>query len=141
VLHSLLAHLRLQAALEEDTIPIQTLDHTTELHDHLVVVHLTTGQPDQVMVPLAPLRTEEQSHLATILEVHRAGQAQTLQATVHRVDLVLAQAPALQAEAQVDPQAAQAQEDPEEGGINSPFFLRKPSENHENFVSSSTYPF
>jgi hypothetical protein len=54
---------------------------------------------------------------------------------------VLAQAPALQAEAQVDPQAAQAQEDPEEGGINSPFFLRKSSENHENFVSSSTYPF
>jgi hypothetical protein len=93
------------------------------------------------MVPLAPLLTEEQSHLATILEVHRADQAQTLQATVHRVDLVLAQAPALQAEAQVDPQAAQAQEDPEEGGINSPFFLRKSSENHENFVSSSTYPF
>jgi hypothetical protein len=29
----------------------------------------------------------------------------------------------LQVEVQADPQAAQAQEDPEEGGINSPFFF------------------
>jgi hypothetical protein len=53
----------------------------------------------------------------------------------------LAQALALQVEVQVDPQAAQAQEDPEEGGINSPFFLRKLSENPKNFVKTSTYPF
>jgi hypothetical protein len=83
----------------------------------------------------------EASQMATILEVHQAGQAQTLLATVLQVGLALAQAPVLQVEAQVDPQAAQAQEDPEEGGINSPFFLRKLSENPENFVSSSNYPF
>ena len=48
---------------------------------------------------------------------------------MHQADLVLAQALVLQVEVQADPQAAQAQEDPEEGGINSPFFLRKLSEN------------
>jgi hypothetical protein len=83
----------------------------------------------------------EASQMATILEAHRAGRAQTLLATVHQADRVLAQALALQVEVQVDPQAAQAQEDPEEGGINSPFFLRKLSENPKNFVKTSTYPF
>jgi hypothetical protein len=51
---------------------------------------------------------------------------------------VLEQALALQVEVQVDPQAAQAQEDPEEGEINSPFFLRELSENPKNFVTTST---
>lgn len=139
MLHSQLAHLQRQAALEEATTPIQTLDHTTALHDHLVVVHLTTGQLDQQMAALAPLRMEEQRHLATILEVHQADQ--TLLASVLRVDLVQAQVPVLRVEAQVDPLAALAQEDPEEGGINSPFFLRKLSEKPENFVTSLNYPF
>jgi hypothetical protein len=93
------------------------------------------------MEPLAPPLTEEQNHLATILEAHQAGRAQTLLATVHLAGLVLEQALALLVEVQVDPQAAQAQEDPEEGGINSPFFLRELSENPKNFVTTSTYPF
>jgi hypothetical protein len=44
----------------------------------------------------------------------------------------------LQVEVQVDPQVAQAQEDPEEGGINSPFFLENLSENTHNFVTNPT---
>jgi hypothetical protein len=83
----------------------------------------------------------EASQMATILEAHRADPVQTHLATVLRVDPVLEQATVLQVEVQVDPQAAQAQEDPEEGGINSPFFLRKLSENPKNFVKTSTYPF
>jgi hypothetical protein len=83
----------------------------------------------------------EVSQMATILEAHRADQVQTHLATVHQADRVLEQAQVLQVEVQVDPQAAQAQEDPEEGGINSPFFLRKLSENPKNFVLTSTYPY
>jgi len=65
----------------------------------------------------------EASQMATILEAHRVGRAQTHLTSVHQADLVLAQATVLQVEVQADPQAAQAQEDPEEGGINSPFFF------------------
>ena len=83
----------------------------------------------------------EVSQMATILEAHQAGQTTTHLALVLQADRVLAQALVLQVEVQVGPQAAQAQEDPEEGGINSPFFLRKLSENPENFVTTSTYPF
>ncbi len=87
------------------------------------VVLLTTGLLDQVMeLHVRPLMAEA-SQMATILEVHRADQVQTHLATVHQADRVLAQAIVLQVEVQVDPQAAQAQEDPEEGGINSPFFF------------------
>jgi hypothetical protein len=43
-----------------------------------------------------------------------------------------------QVEVQVDPQVARAQEDPEEGGINSPFFLENLSENNYNFVTIPT---
>jgi hypothetical protein len=82
----------------------------------------------------------EASQMATILEAHRAGQTTTHLALVLRADRVLAQATVLQVEVQADPQAAQAQEDPEEGGINSPFFLRKLSGNPKNFVLTSTYP-
>jgi hypothetical protein len=64
----------------------------------------------------------EASQMATILEAHRVGRAQTHLTLVPQADLVLAQALVLQVEVQADPQAAQAQEDPEEGGINSPFF-------------------
>jgi hypothetical protein len=38
----------------------------------------------------------------------------------------------------VGPQEAQAQEDPEEGGINSPFFLDNSSENNHYFVTNPT---
>jgi len=65
----------------------------------------------------------EASQMATILEAHRAGQTTTHLALVLRADRVLAKALVLQVEVRVDPQAAQAQEDPEEGGINSPFFF------------------
>lgn len=82
----------------------------------------------------------EASPMVTILEAHRADQGQTHLATVLRADPVLEQAIVLQVEVRVDPQAAQAQEDPEEGGINSPFFLRKLSGNPKNFVLTSTYP-
>jgi hypothetical protein len=82
----------------------------------------------------------EASPMVTILEAHRADQVQTHLATVLLADPVLEQAIVLQVEVRVDPQAAQAQEDPEEGGINSPFFLRKLSENPKNFVKTSTYP-
>lgn len=65
----------------------------------------------------------EASPMVTILEAHRADQVQTHLATVLLADPVLEQAIVLQVEVRVDPQAAQAQEDPEEGGINSPFFF------------------
>jgi hypothetical protein len=80
----------------------------------------------------------EASQMATILEAHRVGRAQTLLTTVRQADLVLEQATVLQVEVQVDPQAAQAQEDPEEGEINSPFFLDNLSENTRDFVTNPT---
>jgi hypothetical protein len=142
VRHSLHVHLQYQAVPVEDTTAIQTQIPTTlVLRVRQLAVLLTTGPLDLVMEPLAPPLTEEQNHLVTILEAHQVGRAQTLLATVHLAGLVLEQALALQVEVQVDPQVAQAQEDPEEGGINSPFFLRELSENPKNFVSTSTYPF
>ena len=80
----------------------------------------------------------EASPMVTILEAHRADQVQTHLATVLRADPVLEQAIVLQVEVRVDPQAAQAQEDPEEGGINSPFFLDNSSENNHYFVTNPT---
>jgi hypothetical protein len=139
--HSLLDHLQHQAVPEEDTIAIHIQILTIlELHVQQTVVLPTIDPLDQVMeLHVHPLLVEA-SQMATILEAHRAGRAQTLLTTVRQADLVLEQATVLQVEVQVDPQAAQAQEDPEEGGINSPFFLRKLSENLKNFVTTSTYP-
>jgi hypothetical protein len=141
VRHSLLDHLQHQAAPEEDTTAIRIQILTIlELLVRQTVVHPITGPVDQTMaLHVRPLMVEA-SQMATILEAHRAGRAQTLLTTVRQADLVLEQATVLQVEVQVDPQAAQAQEDPEEGGINSPFFLRKLSENPKNFVTTSTYP-
>ncbi len=103
-----------------------------------IVVLPTTGQLDQVMEPhVRPLMVEV-SQMVTILVVHQAGQTTTHLALVLQADRVLAQALVLQVEVRVGPQAAQAQEDPEEGGINSPFFLRKLPENPKNFVKPST---
>ncbi len=88
-------------------------------------VLLTIDLLDQVMGQLV-LPMVEVSQTVTIKEAHRAGQATTtLQALVLRADQVLAVPQAPQVEVQADPQAAVAQEDPEEGGINSPFFLLK----------------
>ena len=128
--HSLLDHLQHQAVPEEDTIAIHIqLLTILELRVRQTVVLPITGPVDQTMaLHVLPLMVEA-SQMATILEAHRVGRAQTHLTLVHQADLVLAQALVLQVEVQADPQAAQAQEDPEEGGINSPFFLRKLSEN------------
>jgi len=124
VRHSLHVHLQYQAVPVEDTTAIQTQIPTTlELRVRQLAVLLTTGPLDLVMEPLAPPHTEEQNHLVTILEAHRVGRAQTPQALALQVDQVLEVALVLQVEVQVDPQLAQAQEDPEEGEINSPFFF------------------
>jgi len=141
VRHSLLDHLQHQAAPEEDTTAIRIQILTIlELLVRQTVVHPITGPVGQTMaLHVRPLMVEA-SQMATILEAHRVGRAQTHLTSVHQADLVLAQATVLQVEVQADPQAAQAQEDPEEGGINSPFFLRKLSENPKNFVSTSTHP-
>jgi len=80
----------------------------------------------------------EASPMVTILEAHRVDQVPTHLATVLRADPVLEQAIVLQVEVRVDLQAAQAQEDPEEGGINSPFFLDNSSENNHYFVTNPT---
>jgi hypothetical protein len=81
----------------------------------------------------------EASPMVTTLEAHQADQTTTTHlALVLLADRVLAQALVLQVEVRVDPQAAQAQEDPEEGGINSPFFLDNLSENTHNFVTNPT---
>lgn len=56
-----------------------------------------------------------------------------------QADLVLVVPQAPQVEVQADPQAVVvAQEDPEEGGINSPFFLENLSEITHNFVANLT---
>lgn len=59
-----------------------------------------------------------------------------------QADLVLVVPQAPQVEVQADPLAVVAQvvaqEDPEEGGINSPFFLENLSEITHNFVANLT---
>lgn len=67
----------------------------------------------------------EVSQMDTAQVAHRAGQAPTLLVLALQADQALEVALVLQVEVQVDPQVAQAQEDPEEGGINSPFFFGK----------------
>ena len=124
VRHSLLDHLQHQAAPEEDTTAIRIQILTIlELLVRQTVVHPITGPVGQTMaLHVRPLMVEA-SQMATILEAHRADQTTTHLALVLRADRVLAKALVLQVEVRVDPQAAQAQEDPEEGGINSPFFF------------------
>jgi len=124
VRHSLLDHLQHQAAPGEDTTAIRIQILTIlELLVRQTVVHPITGPVGQTMaLHVRPLMVEA-SQMATILEAHRADQTTTHLALVLRADRVLAKALVLQVEVRVDPQAAQAQEDPEEGGINSPFFF------------------
>jgi hypothetical protein len=139
VQHSLLAHLRLQAAPEEVTIAIQIQIHMVqELRVQQTVVLPTIGPLDQVMGLLARPLMVEASQMGTILEALQAGQITTHLALAPQAGQVLELVIALQVEVQVDPQEAQAQEDPEEGGINSPFFLDNSSENNHYFVTNPT---
>ena len=111
-----------------------------ELRVQQTVVLPTTGPLDQVMDLLVRPLMVEASQMGTILEARKVDPLLILPVTAPQAGQVLELAIALQVEVQVDPQEAQAQEDPEEGGINSPFFLRKLSGNPKNFVLTSTYP-
>lgn len=61
----------------------------------------------------------------TIQEAPKAGQVLIPPALVLQAEWAQEVVTVLQAEAQVDPQVVRAQEDQEEGGINSPLFFRK----------------
>ncbi len=137
--HSLLAHLRLQAAPEEVTIAIRIQIHMVqELRVQQTVVLPTTGLLDQVMDLLVRLLMVEASQMGTILEARKVDPLLILPVIAPQAGQVLELVTALQVEVQVDPQEAQAQEDPEEGGINSPFFLDNSSENNHYFVTNPT---
>ena len=137
--HSLLAHLRLQAALEEVTIAIRIQIHMVqELRVQQTVVLPTIGPLDQVMGLLARPLMVEASQMGTILEARKVDPLLILPVTAPQAGQVLELVIALQVEVQVGPQEAQAQEDPEEGGINSPFFLDNLSENNHYFVTNPT---
>jgi hypothetical protein len=139
VQHSLLAHLRLQAAPEEVTIVIRIQIHMVqELRVQQTVVLPTTGPLDQVMDLLVRPLMVEASQMGTILEALQAGQITTHLALALQAGQVLELVIALQVEVQVGPQEALVQEDPEEGGINSPFFLDNSSENNHYFVTNPT---
>ncbi len=101
-------------------------------------VHLTQDHLEQIQVLDRLLLMEEVSQMVITQEARRADQAQTLPASAIQADQALVLAIAHQVEVQVDPQVARAQEDPEEGGINSPFFLENLSENNHNFVTIPT---
>jgi hypothetical protein len=142
VLHSLLAHLRLQAAPEEVTIAIRIQIHMVqELRVQQTVVLPTTGPLDQVMDLLVRPLMVEASQMGTILEARKVDPLLILPVIAPQAGQVLELAIALQVEVQVDPQVVLAQEDPEEGGINSPFFFENLSENERKFVTNPTQPF
>jgi len=140
VRHSLQDHLQHQAAPEEDITAIHIRILTIlELRVRQTVVLPTTGPLDQVTEVHVRPHMAEASPMVTILEALQADQTTTTHlALVLLADRVLAKALVLQVEVRVDPQAAQAQEDPEEGGINSPFFLDNLSENTHGFVTNPT---
>lgn len=103
-----------------------------------LAVHLTLDHLEQIPVLDPHLLTEEVSLLDTILEIRQVGLLLILPDLALQVDQVLELVTVLQVEVQVGPQVALAQEDPEEGGINSPFFLENLSENDHNFVTNPT---
>jgi hypothetical protein len=109
-----------------------------ELRVQQTVVLPTTGPLDQVMDLLVRPLMVEASQMGTILEARKVDPLLTLPVIAPQAGQVLELAIALQVEVQVDPQEAQAQEDPEEGGINSPFFLDNSSENNHYFVTNPT---
>lgn len=101
-------------------------------------VHHTPDHLEQIQVLDRLLLMEEVSQMGTAQEARRADQAPTLPASALQADQALVLAIAHQVEVQVDPQEARAQEDPEEGGINSPFFFENLSENTHHFVTIPT---
>jgi hypothetical protein len=94
-----------------------------ELRVQQTVVLPTTGPLDQVMDLLVRPLMVEASQMGTILEARKVDPLLILPVIAPQAGQVLELVTALQVEVQVDPQEAQAQEDPEEGGINSPFFF------------------
>jgi len=130
-----------QVVPEEDTIMHQAEVITTPIRIVLQTAHHTTDHLEQIQARDLLLLLEEVNPQATILEIHQVGLLQILPVLALQADQVLEQVTAHQVEVQVGPQVALAQEDPEEGGINSPFFLEKLSENDHNFVTNSTYHF
>ncbi len=131
-------HLQYQVVLEEVILaaPIRVLT-IQELLVRQIAALLTIDPLDQAMALLV-LPMVEVSQMGTAQEARRAGQTTTRLTIALRADLVLEVPQVLQVEVQADPQAAVAQEDPEEGGINSPFFLEILSENNHNFVTNPT---
>lgn len=130
--------LRCQATLAEDIILLQAEAFTTQHLIAQLAVHLTIDHQEQMQVLDPPLLTEEVSLLDTILEIRQVDPILILPALVLQADQALVKAIAHLVEVQADPQVAQAQEDPEEGGINSPFFLDNLSENIHDFVTNPT---
>lgn len=115
--------LRCQAAQAEDIILLQAEALTTQHLMAQLAVHLTIDHQEQIQVLDPPLLTEEVSLLDTILEIRQVDPILILPAIVLQADQALVKAIAHLVEVQADPQVAQTQEDPEEGGINSPFFF------------------
>ncbi len=126
-----------QVARAEDIILPQAEALTAQILIALAV-HLTPDHLEQIPVLDPHLLTEEVSLLDTILEIRQVGLLLILPDLALQVDQVLELVTALQVEVQVGPQVALAQEDPEVGGINSPFFLENLSENDHNFVTNPT---
>ena len=114
-----------QVAPAEAIIILQAEVLTTQIRIVQLAVHLTIDHPEQIRAPDPPLLMEEVSLMGTILEIHKVDPLLILPVIAPQADQVLELVLALQVEVQVGPQVAQAQEDPEEGGINSPFFFGK----------------
>jgi len=114
---------RCQVAQAEDIILPQAEALTTQTLIAQLAVHLTIDHQEQIQVLDPPLLMEEVSLLDTIMEIRQVDPLLILPALVLQADQALVKALAHLVEVQVDPQVALAQEDPEEGGINSPFFF------------------
>ena len=137
--YNLQDHLQYQVILEEVILAAQIWVLTIlELLARQIAALLTIDPLDQAMALLG-LPMAEVSQMGTAQEAHRADHPlRILPALALQADLVLEVPQVLQVEVQADPRAAVAQEDPEEGGINSPFFLEILSENNHNFVTNPT---
>jgi hypothetical protein len=129
---------RCQVAQAEDIILLQAEALSTQNLIAQLAVHLTIDHQEQIQVLDPPLLMEEVSLLDTIMEIRQVDPLLILPALVLQADQALVKALAHLVEVQVDPQVAQAQEDPEEGGINSPFFLDNLSENTHGFITNPT---
>ena len=110
---------------------------TQTLHPRLRIVLHTIDLLVQVQAQELDSLVEEINPPPTTQEMDQAGR-QAHQALVRQADQVQEEVTVHQVEVQVGPRVARAQEDPEEGGINSPFFLENLSENNHNFVTIPT---